>query len=328
MGVLDKVRKFKNSRPKGGNNNTRMVGIFHDWEQGSNHIRLVGEFIQVQTHFIAPAPKRSERGLCQEETFDRDNENAISKVVNCPDWDVENEQPHSKKTCPVCKLYRIALDALDELKEEEKNAPENEDPEAAKARKKEIDYFTHLKGLARPRTNLKWNIFDREKPDVRIIDENGNETKQKGLKIASIGMEAWDDIEGIFEQCGFDITDPQEGIDINVIKGHNGTRTAYSSQAVIEGTGLKQTPFDDEEAELAKNPHDLLAFCGKHTDADKIRDGLHGDYAELLDLNDDGDEPAPPKKSAVPKTPKAVVTEDDDLDDDDDMPLGGSQKKK
>jgi hypothetical protein len=322
MGVLDKVRKFKNSRPK-NEGRTRTRGIFHDWQDGENRIRLVGEFLEVKTHFIAPAQSRGDRGLCQADAFAKDNSKKISKVVNCPDWDIEKEEMKDKKTCPICKLYRLAVQAL-------KEDPNDE----------EKKYFEALKSAARVRTNLKWNVFDRENPNVTVIDENGNEAEQKGLKIATIGMEAWDDIEGIFAQCGFDITDPAEGVDIKVIKGHNGTRTAYSAQVVIEGTGLAVTPFDEEELAIVGQPHELKAICGKKTEASAIRDALHGDYADLLELNDEDDDeddtPADdtPADETTPKEEEAVADEPaadeavDEGDDEDDVLGGTSQKKK
>jgi hypothetical protein len=306
--VLDKVRKFKNSRPKNDGNRSRMMNIYHDWQDGPNEIRLVGEFLEVRTHFIAPAPKRNERGLCQNGAFSKDSENRIPKVINCPDWDCETESERENKTCPICKLHRLAEQAL-------KEDPNDE----------EKKYFDNLLQLSRQRVYLKWNIFDRERPNVTMIDENGNETKQKGLKIASIGMEAWNDIEGIFDQCGFDITDPDEGVDINVIKGHNGARVAYSAQVILEGTSIKVTPFDDEEKEIVANhKHDLLVRCGKQTDADLVKDALHGDYAEVLDVNSDDDfddEPAPTRQA-----PRANT--ESDYDDDEDDFLGGTEKKK
>lgn len=305
MGVLDKVRKFKKSRPASGNR-TRTKGIFHDWKDGPNPIRLVGEFLEVKTHFIAGVKTRGERGLCQGEAFAQDATNKISKVVNCPDWNVETESETDKKTCPICKLYRLAVQAL-------KEKPNDE----------EKKYFDGLKSLARVRTSLKWNVFDRENPNVTVIDENGNEVKQKGLKIATIGMEAWEDIEGIFEQCAFDITDPEEGVDIKVVKGHNGTRVSYSAQVILEGKGLKATPFDEEELEIVAKPHELKAICGKVTDAGHVCDALHGDYAELLELNDEGDE-----DEGRPASQSKEVTEEVEGDDDDALLGGTSQKKK
>jgi len=313
MGVLDKVRKFKSSRPK-NDNRPKTRGIFHDWQDGPNEIRLVGEFVEVKTHFIAPAPKRKERGLCQESAFDKDNPKKIAKVINCPDWDIASEQVKEKKTCPVCKLFRLADQALKEGPDEE-----------------EKKFFEGLKSLARYRTNLKWNIFDREKPNVTVIDESGSETQQKGLKIATIGMEAWDDIEGIFEQCGIDITDPDKGVDIKVVKGHNGTRVAYSAQAILENDGegnigLRVTPFDKEEKEIVAQPHDLKSICGKQTNADDIRDGLHGNYADLLEVNEEDETPDTTYSSAE----KEEETEEEEAsaDDDEDDVLGGTEKKK
>jgi len=305
MGVLDKVRKFKNSRPN-NDSRTRTTGIFHDWKDGKNRIRLVGEFLETRTHFLAPAKARGDRGMCQAEAFDKNNENRLRVVVNCPDWDVEREEETEKKTCPVCKLYRLALQAL-------KEDPNDE----------EKKYFEALKQSARPRTALKWNIFDREDPNVTVIDENGNESKQKGLKIATIGMEAWNDIEGIFAQCAFDITDPEEGVDIVVEKGHNGTRVAYSAQVCIDmkTKALAITPFDDEELEIVNGSHDLKAICGTKTDAKAIMEALHGDYADLLNLNEEDADEVP--------ADDADDADDYNVDDEDeDALLGGTTQKK
>ena len=317
MGVLDKVRKFKNSRPKNDGNRTRTKGIFHDWQDGPNRVRLVGEFLEVKTHFIAPAKARGERGLCQGDAFDPKAQKRLSMVVNCPDWDTENEEEASKKTCPICKLYRLAVQAL-------KENPNDE----------EKKYFEGLKQLARVRTSLKWNVFDRDNPNVTVIDENGNESKQKGLKIATIGMEAWDDIEGIFAQCGFDITDAEEGVDINVIKGHNGTRVSYSAQVVLDGKGLAVTPFDDEEQEIVAQPHDLKNICAKKTEGSEIMDALHGDYAELLELNEEDDDDSSystdedDSSSYDDSEEEEDVDEEEGVDDDDDDMLGGTSQKK
>lgn len=303
-GVLDKVRKFKKTRPSG--NRSKMKGIFHDWQDGPNIIRLVGEFLEVKTHFIAGAKKRGERGLCQESAFEADGDDRLRKVVNCPDWDIEKEEEKPVKTCPACKLYRLALQAL------------KEDPT-----EDEKKYFDALKQASRPRTSLKWNVFDRDNPNVTIIDDDGNENKQKGLKIATIGMEAWDDIEGIFEQCGFDITDPNEGIDIEVKKGHNGTRVAYSAQVVLDGTSVRVTPFDEEERAIIAQPHDLKAICGTETQSSAIRDALHGDLLELLELNEEEDE-----SSSDETLEEEESNEEGDVGDDEDALLGDTSEKK
>jgi len=267
--------------------------------------------MEVKTHFIAPAQKRGDRGLCQGTSFDKDAKVKLPKVCNCPDWDIDKEIDSGKKACPVCQLYQIARQAL------------KEDPTT-----EEKKYFEALLQSSRPRTVLKWNVFDRDNPNVTVVDENGNESKQKGLKIASIGMEAWNDIEGIFEQCGFDITDPEDGIDICVKKGHNGTRVEYSAQVVLEGKGLKVSPFDAEEKEIVAGKHDLKAICGKKVSAEDLLDALHGDYRELLELNEDVPDSNGKEDSSGDDDAGDDMPPDDDIGDDEDALIGGSNQKK
>jgi len=260
--VLDKVRQFRANKTYSGHDH-RVRGIFHQWKDGDNIIRLVGEFIEVRTHFIAPVKNRNDRGLCRDDAFEGDD--ALPQVINCPNWDIEMEKPRKQKTCPICVLNELAWAAL----------KENPTPEEKK-------FLESLRIASAPRRNVKWNIIDRADPFV-IVTENGQERRVLGLKIATIGMEAYNDIEAIFEQCGFDITDPDAGIDIRVVKGFNGTRTVYTAQACVEGLNLKQTPLTEEERALAL--HDLKAICGRAVDIDKLMDALHEDLRQLIEVN-------------------------------------------
>ena len=268
--VLEKVRRLKARRPRQGGG--RMQGIFHQWKDSDNIIRLVGNFLEVKTHFIAPAPKRKERGLCRADAFQGDDK--LPQVINCLNWDVKAEEAKSTKTCPICKLNAVAHAIVKEKPKDEK----------------EKEAFEKLRRDASARTNLKWNILDRDDPHVVLV-EDGSEKKVLGLKIATVGMEAWDDIEGVFEQMGFDITDATDGIDIKVTKGHNGTRGTYSAQAVIDASQkppvAQVTPLTDEERGLRE--HDLKSICGKQVDAQKIIDALHEDLRELLEVNVESD---------------------------------------
>lgn len=273
MQTLDKIRKLRSSRPQGGGG-SRLRGIFHSWKDGDNIVRLVGEFLETKTHFIAPAPKRGERGLCQTVAF-QGNEK-MPQVINCLDWDVLKEEGR-RGGCPICRLHAIAQQVLnDQCTDEEKKL------------------FEKLRRDTAPRTLLKWNIIDRDDPHVLAVDD-GNERKVLGFKIASIGMEAWGDIEGVFDQMGFDISDVEDGLDICVTKGHNGTRTEYSAAACIDKStkppSAKVTPLTAEEKQLVR--HDLKQVCGKYVDAKRIMDALHEDYRDLLEVNaSEDDEPA------------------------------------
>jgi len=259
MGTYDKVKKFSASRPRyGSNSSTR--GIFHTFNTGDNIIRLVGEFIEVKTHFIAPVKSRGEKGLCMQDAFE--GEDKLPQVVNCPDWDIENEKPRATKQCPICALQR----AYREASKKPGIAPEE------KAR------FEEMAGKCAARTALKWNIIDREDPYIVESTDKGDR-KVLGFKIATIGMEAWNDIEGIFTQCGFDISDAEQGIDINVCRTE-AKKTSYSARAVLEGLSVKKSPLTAEELELQQ--HDLRRLCGKQTDPLAIRDALHSELMEDL----------------------------------------------
>lgn len=262
--VLDKVRKLKASRPQSGNN-SRLRGYFHNWNDGDNILRLVGEFVEVRTHFIAPAPKRNDRGLCMPTAFQGDDK--LPMKINCLDWDIGLEEFRKVKVCPVCKMWQIAKAVL----------KDNPTPE-------EKAFFDKLRMDCSPKSELKWNILDRDDPYIIFVDESGTEKRVIGYKIASVGMEAWGDIEGIFDQCGFDITDIDKGVDIKVHRGSNGTRTTYTAQAVVEGTSLRVTPLTEEERALEL--HDLKSRCGKQVEADKIISALHDDLRSVLEANE------------------------------------------
>jgi hypothetical protein len=267
MGTLDKLRKVQAERPKRGDF-SKVKGIFHTWKEGSNIIRLAGEFVEVRTHFIAPAPKRKDRGLCMSNAFQGDTK--LPQVINCLNWDIALERSKKEKTCPICKLNAVARAVL----------KENPSPE-------EKAFFEALRSATRTTNSLKWNIIDRDDPNV-VVMENGAEKSVLGFKIATIGPEAQTDITGIFNQVQADITDPENGLDIDVVKDSKGPRVTYSAKLVIvPGPNgrpeAKVTPFTAEERKLEL--HDLKVRCGKQTDADKIVEALHEDLREIITAN-------------------------------------------
>lgn len=294
MSTLEMMRKMMASRQQGGGNRVR--GIFHTFEDNDNIIRLAGNPLEVRTHFIAPAPKRSDKGLCAQVAFTGDTK--LQQTINCPDWDIDKQEFKKEKTCPVCKLRTIAHQVL-------------KHPDLSAEEKK---YYDELAQKCSSVRKLKWNIIDRKDPYV-ISSENGKEVKVLGYKIATIGMEALNDILGIFEQCApMDITDADEGIDICVVKGNNGVRTAYSAKAVIEGRSLKVTPLSPEERAMPL--HDLKAINGKPVDPTKVVDAFHEEYRTIYDTAKAGasteetaeiEEDAIPAKAVAPKAAPTVA---------------------
>ena len=268
MSVLERLARVQAARPQGGAF-AKIKGIYHQWKSGLNRIRLAGDFTEVRTHYIAPNPKRKDRGLCMSTAFQ--GEDKLPQVINCPNWDIALERPKKEKTCPICKLNAVARAVLAEKPSSEEKA-----------------FFENLRSSTRATSTLKWNVIDRDDPFVEV-DNNGKIEKVLGYKISSVGPEAATDILGIFKQVGYDIQDPDKGIDIEVTRDDKGPRTTYSARAVIEGTSLKVTPFSKEERALQL--HDLKVRCGKQVAVDKIMDALHDDLRQILNVNvTDGEE--------------------------------------
>jgi len=295
MNTMERIKKLKERRASQQTQGTGgLRNIFHQWKDGDNVVRFVDGFLEVRTHFIAPAPKRKDRGLCRQDAFGK-GDDSLPQVINCLDWDPIAEKPTAEKTCPICKLAAIAKAIMQN----------NPTPEEQK-------FATELRQAAMARTNLKWNIIDRDDPYITLIDD-GVEQRVHGYKIATIGMEAWKDIEGIFEQCNRDISDRKLGIDVKVTRGFNGTRTAYTAQAVLDGVSLKVTPLTPEEEAMPL--HDLKIICTKLVDAQKIVDGLHEDLLELYQLNTEG---GVEQKQEETETEEVVVDNVDEIPSDED----------
>jgi hypothetical protein len=259
MNALEKIRKLKKASQANGGSRRR--GIFLQFRMGPNTIRLVGEPIEVKNHYLGEN-KRFEhdpRGLI------RDDADGVAKMINCSDWNIDIEEPKEEKSCLICKLNEIANAELKKADNDMTPADEG--------------YLKELRSKGRARSVLKWNVIDRDDPNiVEQTDEGDKEVF--GYKIANIGPEAWNDIEGIFTQVGFDISDPDKGIDICVVKSQGQNRVTYSVRAVMEEGSVVRTPLTDDEKET--DLLDIKQICGRQTDQRKLFDALHDDYQQLL----------------------------------------------
>jgi len=316
MSVLDKIKKLKESQKASGGNFGTTKGIFHQLKEGDSVIRLIGEPFKVVTHFIAPSKqgKKTSRGACKPDAFNGDDR--LKSTINCPDWDMDKEEFRKDRQCPICKLQDLAYAGLREK-------PTGEDK----------DYLESLRDNVKKSIRYKWNILDRDDPYV-IEENDGVEKKVLGMKIATIGPEAFEAITQIFDQMGCDITDVNDGIDIKITRT-DGARTSYSAMAVMHGKTVKETPLTAEERALKL--HDLKAICGKPIEPSKIIAGLHDDYRQLLETVDSGEavddvaaaiddvvEEKPAAKPAATAAPKAAkpVERAPVVADDDEDPLG------
>jgi hypothetical protein len=280
---MDTYARIQGEKPSAGFIAGKESGIFLKWKTGDNILRLAGGYVETRTHFVAPNVRQKTRGICKIDAFEK-GDTSISQVVNCLDWDLTTETEKRVKTCPICKLFQLASKILSETPDE-----------------KEKKFYTELKSAAAYKTGYKWNALDRDNPMVTVSD-NGVERAVLGFKIATLGKEAFADVRGIFMQCGFDISSPDEGVDIKITQGNKNGRVAYQAQVVLQGKGVKQTPFIPEEAALKLR--DIKQICGKQYEVARIVAAMHDDLREMLVVYDGAD--APP--AAIESKPQAATT--------------------
>ena len=270
MNNVEKMKELEKRMASGKRNFKRQKNIFYRFKDGENIIRLVGLFKKTKTHFIAPPKKNKDGGVCTPDAFEGDER--LSYVINCPDWDIENEKDFIEKKCPICKMHYAT-------KRELRDAGVEIDTKTKK-------YLEEIQSRTRPSYGFKWNVIDRRDP--YIIEEDGDDEKQvKGYKVVTIGMEIWKGVKRIFEQVKRDVADEEQGIDLCVKRGHNGVRIAYEVQPVMEGLQAKETPLTDEEKEMQL--HDLEKLSSKKTEPEQIIAYLNPKLKDYLDAVDGGE---------------------------------------
>lgn len=270
--ALEKIKRYRDRKNKsggsssggGGNGEARLTNTWIKFIKGDNRVRLVGEHLELRTHWVAKSAFDGTEGLCREDSFGWDEGKINNRKINCPNWDVETETA-IKTDCPICILHGIAQEALgmDDLEPDEK------------------EYFESLRAGTKPTEEFKWNIFDRANPNI-TQKTDGVEKEILGYKVPSkMGIEIYESIEKIFDQLDRDITDVKIGVDINIMRDDSGTRTKYTSEAVMEGITAKVTPLTDEE--LAIEQYDLKKMCGVQTDPSLIKNWLQENLIKLID---------------------------------------------
>jgi hypothetical protein len=144
--------------------------------------------------------------------------------------------------------------------------------------------FEKITAACKSSKKLKWNLIDRDAPYYFKV-AGGKEEKVPGFKYADMSYGMFNDIKGIIEQNGLDITDPDSGIDILVIKSVVGGRISYSVQTLLEKGSLKVTPFTDEEKSWKL--HDFVELYDKPYDFAAIKGKMHEDFRIILEMTDE-----------------------------------------
>ena len=298
MNTLEKIRMLKKRSEQQRGGTTQ--GLFLKFKKNHNIIRLVGEPLETKSHYLGVNKKfkNDKRAVL------KDGTEGISTVVNCANWDINKEEETGEKKCIICKLNEMAHENLNQMTSDG-------------ADDTDIQFMKDLRSKTRARSILKWNVIDRDNPNVTRQNDSGDEDEVFGYKIANIGPEAWEDIAGIFEQVGFDISDFEDGIDIDIKKVEK-DRVYYSVKAVMEDGAVVKTPLTDEEREVDLN--DLKVICGKQVDQSNLLEAIQDDYRELLEVwesDQDSSKENEDEDSSEDDEDDSSDDEDDDSSEDD-----------
>jgi len=264
---FDKVKAFEASHRPQSRGNFPKQKIWFDWGNKNEHtVRLVGEFVWAQQHWIAKTQYGADYEIFPESAFEGDE--AFRKSILCSNWDVDgcNEV---EAGCPICELEKKANNIISSA---------DCDDEMKKT-------YIALRNKCRPQSRFHIKVIDRENPFI-------SET-EKGYKILQMSSELLAAITQLDKSLNeYPISSEDKGCDV-VIKreppvGGKG-RTKYSVTPVFEGAHLKQTPLTEEEK--AFHPLDLKKFAGVKYDREALRERMKESALEILDMNESNDAP-------------------------------------
>lgn len=256
----EQAKREEAKKAKSGNNFQKM-DIWFKWTKNEHTIRLAGDFIVVNSHWIGPSAFNAVK-LYDEKFFV--GEDKLPYQINCNNWDVETETEDKKGECVICKLRKIAGDIL--YSEEGKALDE-----------KDKKFFKDLKYKCDSRKRYFFNCIDRDDP---YIDEAKT---IKGYKIIEVPYSLMDSILALSEKLsGVDIASEDGGIDLVISKsGGDGSPVKYNVLPKMDGLTVKSTPLDEQEKEMKLN--DLKTIFGKKQDPEVLFDKLNEDIKMLLD---------------------------------------------
>ena len=304
MGVPDRI---KAQLTRGKNQGGKQLGVFFKVADGDNRIRLVGDFVEVQQHFLSGSSIYKKRGVCPKEAFDVNNPAKIPTIIHCPDWNVEKQEWRKDRSCPLCAINRLAFKMRDN--------PRLSDAEKEEWKAAGLDCYV--------KPSLTWNVIDRADPSYVNVKPDGSEEKVRGYKIGTFpasksktGRSLCESVLNIYRLCNMDISDPDSGIDIIITKTSVGNSTNYTAMQAMDGMTVAVTPLTDEERGWPT--HDLVRIGSRSTPAYLILDNMFPDlHQKLMDNwdaaeiridypDDQGDAPADdPEPAPAPRPAQA-----------------------
>ena len=313
--LSDMKNKYSSSsKPNNGGNFTRSISYFN-WKSGDNNIRLVGKPIVTRTYYL-PKSMYSPIDIFNKDAFDREtNENAIPKVINCANWDIELEEWRDNGDV-LFNLNKIAREML-RVGQEQGVAQED------------LKKWELIKNKTNPTLQYRWLGFDRDSPYV-LETINGRTTIKEPKELAGYKLMTFQ--KTMFEQlCAAqeaygdeDIFSEDKGCDI-VVKKIDGNKTTWTVQLKMNGRQVLETPLTDEEKNI--EAPNLFDICGKQIPNELVMANLLDEYVDMLndptfaDIINGNTKQNKSTVSTSTKTKPNSVDNTVDTEDEDDIPF-------
>jgi len=257
MRMIDRIKALQERNQKSGVGSFSGGDIFFKFTEGTHHIRLVGEWVTIKSHWIGPSTYNKAL-LFDEDEFK--GENPLKRSVTCSNFDTQTEMTveHGKETCALCALNEAAFSLLRDkrLSEEQRQS------------------LKDIMSSARPNERYFFLCIDRDNPEI--------EEGRNGFKIIEFPkslMEQWSLL--VQEHDDTDCISDENGVDWVITKKKDGAKTKYTISYATSGRNIKQTPLTEEE--LAYERPDIRKIMGKQADMADIYSRMLDEYRDMLD---------------------------------------------
>lgn len=267
--LSDMKAKYSNQNSNSSNGSSKMVA-FYNWKDGDNIVRLVGKPIMTRTYYL-PNSSFNKVDIFKKDAFDKqgNKEFALPKVINSPNWDIENECFVDNGDV-LLSLNKIANEMV-------KVGTENG------LQAEEIDKWKKIRSKTIPTLQYKFLCLDRDMPYVLEDGKIKQPRQLSGYKIITFSKTLFEMIIAAQENYGDDdIFDPDKGCDI-VIKKSTDPKThkvVWAANLRMIGRSVAETPLTEEEKAL-EFPN-LIEISNKQIPNEQIMHNLLDDYAQMI----------------------------------------------
>lgn len=257
--VLERIKRAKAELEKSGGSYDNNDNIFMDIkEEGTYHVRLINDWVEVHTHFIGNG-KFTPVKLYPDRAFE--GENRLKKMINCVNFDPRTEIERENKKCVICRLNEVANEIIND-----RNSGAGEE---------EINWLKDIRKETFPKTRYLFCCIDRDNPEVS--------PGKKGIKIVEFPKKLFQQYLNLVEKNqDLDFTSQEgEAPELDIEVTGQGKDAVYSINFVMEGRQVKLTELTDEEKKL-KVP-DIYQISCQMPKQKPLFDRLNSDVKELID---------------------------------------------